>query len=108
MSTPDDFESESGEASSDAGVKHYQIRVPGFQEVGAPSGVTIPSKFSDGTNISAFSGQSFLRLGSSPTDWSATSAFYKSASLARLVADPTSIMAAEGITVAGGSITSTN
>jgi hypothetical protein len=110
-SDPNQFETEfAAGASPDAGVKYYQIAVPNFQDVGAPSGVTIPTKLSDGTTaIPTFTGSSFLRIGSSPspTNWS-DSTYQNSLNLARLVGDPAQIMGVEDITVGGaGTITST-
>ncbi|MFO0550169.1 MAG: hypothetical protein U0271_17375 [Polyangiaceae bacterium] len=93
---------------ANAGVKYYQISVPNFQEIPGPSG-TIPSKDASGATIPTFHGNSFLRLGSSPslTDWS-TLPFSKSVALARIAADPAQIAAAEGIQIASGAIASSN
>jgi hypothetical protein len=100
--------------AANATTKNYQITVPNFKEVPAPLGVTIPTKTVDAagapTNIATFTGNSFLRLGSSPTaaEWN-TTPFQNSAKLARLVGDPSSVEGVEGITVgAAGTITSTN
>jgi hypothetical protein len=119
MSTPDDFESESGDATS-SGVKHYQITVPKFSE-GSSVGPAMPGVY-DATGhlatdahgktvpVPALSNaSSFLRLGSPPdptNDWS-HSPFQNSVNLARLVGDPWVIAAAENMTLNGAAVTGT-
>lgn len=94
-------------------VKFYQVVVPGFTNVPDPPGVSLPTQVTaaDGSTVSgaSFTGTSFLRIGSSPdpnADY-ANATFQRSVDLAKLVGDPSGILAAESIAVAGGAITST-
>ncbi|HEY4121239.1 MAG TPA: hypothetical protein VGM56_25415 [Byssovorax sp.] len=106
----DDYESTDDTPATDA-IKYYQVAVPNFTSQSTATGV--PTVVADGagnptsTAIDAFSGSSFLRIGSSPSAADYASAPFKnSALLAKLVGDPTGIVAAEGITVAAGAVTS--
>lgn len=106
----DDFETGSGSASDTAGTKYYQITVPSFQEVSAPSGAYVPTTLADGTtSIPTYTGSSFLRIGSSPasTDWTGTT-YKASVNLARLAGDPALIAKSQGISVVSGAISSSN
>ncbi len=107
----DSYESASAAETSTAGVKYYQVAVPNFSAITAPSGVPAPSNYvsADGATASnampsLSSPSSFLRLGSSPdtSEWS-SAAFQNSVNLARLVGDPRAIAKSEGMSVATSS-----
>jgi hypothetical protein len=121
--TPDKFESEFDAAENPGtpwvGKKYYEIVVPNFSAVSAPSGVPVPTNYvgSDGATVqgalpSLTSASSFLRLGSSPetSEWS-SAIFQNSVNLARLVADPQAVARSEGMslasTIVSGNVTST-
>lgn len=101
---PSDYETATTSTTTTAStVKYYQITVQNHQEVASP--VTLPAASSDGVTVPTFVGaSSFLRIGSSPASSEWTGAVFKnSATLARLVGDPTQIKAVEtGINDASG------
>lgn len=81
MSTPDDFESESGDVATVGGTnpKYYQVAVPNF-----PFG---------GTASTPAVGSSFVRLGSFPALTETFPGFTNSVTLAKLIGDSTKIAA---------------